>query len=258
MKITVITVCRNAARTIGATLRSVASQTYPDIEHLIIDGASTDDTLSIVTAEGRRVARVISEKDAGIYDAMNKGLCAATGDLVGFLHADDIYADDRALERIARLATTSGADIVLADILMVKGEARDTVVREYSVREFDRDWFEQGDMPPHPGFYHQRDLIDRFGLYKTDYSLAADYEFLTRILYKGGSSYALLDGPPVVRMLVGGESNKNLLAPVRMLREVYRGARENGMFLNPARVARKYFRKLDQFRRARRMNEGAA
>lgn len=258
MKITVITVCFNAAKTIGSTLDSVAAQTHPDLEHIVIDGASTDGTLDIIAARGGRVARVVSEPDTGIFDAMNKGLRAATGDLIGFLHADDIYADPTALARIAALAEQTGADVLLGDVLMVKGENRETVVRDYSVRDFSPAWLEQGDQPPHPGFYHKADVIDRFGDYRTGFRYAGDYEFFARILHRGGCSYAILPGPPVVRMLMGGASNNSPLAPFRILREVYRGARENGIVLRPERVAQKYIRKIDQFLRAGGAERGAA
>lgn len=257
MKITVITVCFNAAQTIGSTLDSVAGQTHPDIEHIVIDGASTDGTLDVIAERGARVAKLVSEPDAGIFDAMNKGLKAATGDLIGFLHADDVYADPTALARMAALAEETGADVLLGDVLMVKGENREIVVRDYSVRDFSLAWLQQGDLPPHPGFYHKADVIDRFGVYRTDYKYSGDYEFLARILVRGGCSYAILGGAPLVRMLMGGASNSSLMAPVRMLREVYRGARENGIALRPDRVARKYVRKINQFVRAYRAGQGA-
>src|SRR5690606_37243015 len=117
------------------------------------------------------------------------------------------------------------------DVLMVKGEDRATVVRDYSVRDFSLAWLEQGDLPPHPGFYHKASVIDRFGDYRTDFKYAGDYEFLARILHRGGCSYAILRGAPMVRMLMGGASNNSPLAPFRMLGEVYRGARENGIAL---------------------------
>ena len=258
MKITVITVCFNAEKTIADTLDSIAAQTHPDVEHIVVDGASTDGTLEVIRARGGRVAKVISEPDAGIFDAMNKGLRAATGDLIGFLHADDVYADPAALARMAALAEESGADVLLGDVLMVKGENRETVVRDYSVRDFSLEWFSQGDTPPHPGFYHKADIIARFGDYDTDFRYAGDYEFLARILRKGGASYVILRGPPMVRMLMGGASNSSPLAPFRMLKEVYRGARRNGIALRPDRVARKYVRKLNQFLGAARAQRGAA
>ena len=208
MRITLITVCYNSAAHIADTLRSVDAQTWPDIEHLIIDGASRDDTLAIVAAHPQPWRRVLSEPDKGIYDAMNKGLRLASGELVGFLNADDFLADPEAVARIAR-AAEQGADAVYGDLVYVAEHDTARVVRHWVSGDYAPARLARGWMPPHPTFYARRALFERLGGFDTRYRIAADYDLMMRLLTRGQARLAYV--PEVqIRMRTGGASNRSL------------------------------------------------
>ena len=180
MRISVVTVCRNAAATIGEALESFARQSHPDKELVVIDGASSDDTLAIVRAFEREGVAVISEPDAGIYDAMNKGLGAFRGDAVGFLNADDRFHDPDALAALA--AALESADICYGDLDYIDGAGRGRVVRRWRSTPWRPGRFRRGWMPAHPTFYCRRRVVDAVGPFDLSYPLAADYDFMLRAL----------------------------------------------------------------------------
>jgi len=251
MKITVITVAYNSAATIADTLRSVAAQEHPDIEHIVIDGASRDDTLDIVRREGAHVARVVSEPDRGIYDAMNKGLQLATGDFVGFLNADDLYADPLAVSRIAEAAARPSVDAVFGDLVYVRGDDTSRVVRWWRSGAFHRGRLGWGWMPPHPTFYVRRGLLQATGIaFDAGLRISADYEFMLRCLSRPGAQAAYV--PHVlVRMRLGGASNRSVRALLRKMHEDTQAMRRNGVggWLT---LACKNLRKVPQFFRTSR------
>ena len=215
-RITLITVCYNSAACIADTLRSVDAQTWPDIEHLIIDGASRDDTLRIVEAHPQPWRQVLSEPDRGIYDAMNKGLRLATGDLVGFLNADDFLADPEALHRLARAA--EGQDAVYGDLVYVAEHDTRRVVRHWRSGPYAPARLAWGWMPPHPTFYARRELYAQWGGFDTRYRIAADYDLMMRLLTRAQARVAYV--PEVlVRMRTGGASNRSLANLWRKSRE---------------------------------------
>lgn len=227
MKITIITVSYNSAATIGDTMRSVARQTHADIEHIIVDGGSKDSTLAIVRAEESRVARVVSEADKGIYDAMNKGLRMATGEFVGFLNADDMLASPDAVAKIAA-AALSAADVVYGDLVYVKKDRPTEVVRYWSSGAFSADRLRYGWMPPHPTLYVRRSVQEALGVFDLRLRIAADYDFMLRCLNKPGVRVAYL--PEVlVRMRTGGASNRSLKALRNKSREDLFALRQNGV-----------------------------
>lgn len=246
MKVTVITVAYNSARTIGDTLASVRDQTHNDIEHIVIDGASKDATLQIVGQYRDSVIRCVSEPDRGIYDAMNKGLRLATGDLVGFLNADDVYADSTALATMAEAASEAPpADAVYADLVYVDEDKPDRVLRHWRSGPFHRASLRYGWMPPHPTFYVRRGVFDRIGPFDDRLRIAADYEFMLRVLTTPGINIAYV--PEVlVRMRAGGASNRSLSAMIRKSREDLMALRRNavGGWLT---LAAKNLRKIPQF-----------
>jgi glycosyltransferase involved in cell wall biosynthesis len=228
MKITVITVCYNSAETIGRTLRSVREQTHPNVEHIIVDGASRDATLAVVATEGSHVAKVLSEKDKGIYDAMNKGVRLATGDVVGFLNADDFYKDSRVLERVARALDAESLDALYGDIEFFKAGDLETVVRRYNSGRFRSSRLAWGWMPAHPALYVRRDIFDRFGMFRTDMRIAGDFEFIARVFKHTELRHRHL--PEVlVRMQHGGVSTSGWRATLQLNREMIRGCRLNGI-----------------------------
>jgi len=241
--ISIITATYNSAATIADCLRSVSSQTWP-CEQIIIDGASTDTTLEI-TREVSPSARIVSEPDDGIYDAMNKGIRIAAGDIVGILNSDDFYAGPHVLEKVATLFQQSDADVLFADLVYVRPGNLEKVVRYYSGADFTPDRFAWGWMPPHPTLFVRRELYERYGLFRTDYRIAADYELATRLLARYRVRYAYLP-EVIVKMRTGGISTRGLWSTWTLNREILRACAENGISTNMLKVYSKYFRKLAQ------------
>lgn len=226
MLISVITVSFNSANTIADTIRSVAGQKHPDIEHLVIDGLSTDDTVKVV--ETNRHSRLLlrSEPDAGIYDAMNKGLNSATGEIIGFLNADDVFADTEVLARIANaFEADQCAEACFGDLVYVT-EDNCRVVRHWKSRQYLKGIFAQGWCPAHPTFYIRRTALDRLGQFDLNYSLAADVEFMMRYLERGGLTAIYI--PRIqVRMRIGGATNKSWRNIVRQNCEILQALKKN-------------------------------
>lgn len=245
MNVSIITVVFNGGSTIEDTIQSVLAQDHPNIEHIIIDGASTDNTLSIINTYAGKIAKVISERDRGIYDAMNKGLRLASGDIVGILNADDFYADTTVISSVVRQFEQTRADSVFGDLVYVTSSDRNKTVRYYSSAKFHPDQFAYGWMPAHPTFFVKRWAYERYGLFKTDYQIAADYELLTRFLAKHRLSYSYL--PKImVKMRTGGVSTTNLKSNWILNREIIRGCAENNIQTNMPKVLSKYFTKVFQ------------
>lgn len=208
MRISIITVCRNSAATIRDTLESVRCQTYPDVEHLVIDGASDDGTQHIVL-EFDHVARLLSEPDSGLYDAMNKGILLATGDLIGILNSDDVYAHSGVLEAVARQINKSGASALYGDLKYVRSGAEGNTVRYWQSGSFSLERFRKGWMPPHPTFFVRKSIYQKLGLYDPAFGTSADYELMLRFLYKNKVSTCYL--PEIlVHMRTGGLSNRSI------------------------------------------------
>lgn len=209
MKISVITVCRNSAQTIRDTLASVRSQTHPQIEHILIDGASTDNTLDVIR-EFEHVTQLISEPDRGLYDAMNKGIQLATGAVVGILNADDFYADPNVLTKVAKVfEQQQKIAAVYGDLRYVHPRATNRTIRFWRSGPFDPKMFRYGWMPPHPTFFVRRKMYEAHGGYDTRLRSAADYELMLRFLYKFRIPVWYL--PEVlVHMRTGGLSNRSL------------------------------------------------
>lgn len=213
MKISIITVCFNSEKTISDTMRSVATQTHQDLEHIIIDGASQDNTLAVVREFQGGSPQVVSERDGGIYDAMNKGLRLATGEFVGFLNADDMLAGPNVLSLIAA-AVGAGADAVYGDLSYVDKDRPAKVLRYWSSGVFDADSLRYGWMPPHPTFYIRRSLVQALGLFDLQFRIAADYDFMLRYLGQPGIRVAYV--PEVlVCMRAGGASNHSMRALIQ-------------------------------------------
>lgn len=243
MRISVVTACYNAAGTIADTLRSVAEQSWPEVEHIVIDGASRDNTGEIVAALQRPGGTYVCEPDRGLYDAMNKGIAAATGDIIGTLNADDFYAFPDALAHIASVFETRKVDAVLSDIGYVRDPALDKIIRRYNSGRFRPDRIAWGWMPAHPGMFLTREAYDRLGPYRTDYRIAADFEFVARAFGKAGLTYTYLP-EMIVKMRVGGLSTAGLGAKMTINRESLRACRDNGIPTNMLKIMSKYPMKL--------------
>lgn len=212
MRISVVTVCRNAASTIGEALESFFRQSHPDKELVVVDGASSDDTLAVVRSFERKGLAVISEPDTGIYDAMNKGLGVFGGDAVGFLNADDRFHDPEALTALA--AALERADICYGDLDYVDGAGRDRVVRRWRSTPWRRGRFRRGWMPAHPTFYCRRRVVEAVGPFDLSYPLAADYDFMLRALELSDFDAAQI-GRVLVDMGARGRTSASLGARLR-------------------------------------------
>jgi len=246
MKISLITVCYNASKTIDETLDSVKNQTYKNVEYIVVDGRSSDGTLEILKSRSEQIDKLISEKDSGIYDAMNKGLAIASGDIVGFLNADDVFADNDILELIARTFDAERTDSVFGDLQYVSAQNIGKVLRNWKEKKYKQSRFKQGWMPPHPTFYVRRELLEKWGGFNTQFKISADYELMLRLLYKHGiSSFHI---PRIlVKMKVGGKSNQSIKNRIIANKEDRLAWEINGLKRFPFTTALKPLRKINQF-----------
>jgi len=208
LKISIITVCFNSAETISDTIHSVASQDYPNIEHIVVDGGSTDGTLNII-ANAPSVTRFVSEPDKGIYDAMNKGIEMASGDVIGILNADDFYVNEFVLNQIARVFNSKDVDACYADLVYVKETDTSNVVRYWKSQPFKPGLFLKGWMPAHPTFFVRKSVYQQHGLFNLNYRIAADVEMLFRLLEVKQINTVYLP-ETIIKMRLGGTTNKSL------------------------------------------------
>lgn len=245
MRISVITATWNSAATVRDTLQSVASQDHGDVEHIIMDGGSRDTTLDIVRAFPH-VAQVVSEKDKGIYDAMNKGIARTTGDVVGILNSDDFYLNGSVLRHVAETFERTGCGAVYGDLLYVDPVDTSKIIRYWRSGEYQEGAFKWGWMPPHPTFFVRRDVYEKYGTFNLDLGTAADYELMLRFIHRHGVRPAYL--PEVlVRMRNGGASSASLKARWAANRRDREAWAINGMepfwftaYLKPLRKLRQY------------------
>ena len=219
--VSIVTVTFNSATTLGDTIRSVAQQTYPYLEHVIVDGGSTDGTIDLIraaqeAAPGRM--RWVSEPDDGIYDAMNKGIAMASGDVVGILNSDDFLADETVIADVARRLSETGADAVYADLVFVDPVHTDSVQREWTAGS---GTIRTGWSPPHPTLYVRADTYRRLGLYRTDFTISADYDFMLRLFDARRPSTVAYLHRTVVKMRNGGVSTRNIMSNVVGFREAH-------------------------------------
>jgi glycosyltransferase involved in cell wall biosynthesis len=248
MRISVVTAAFRAGETIGDTLRSVADQSWPDVEHIVVDGGSTDGTVGLVDRGLRPGGSFSSEPDQGLYDAMNKGIARATGDVIGILNADDVYAGPDSLAQVAAAFEANGTDAVLGDIGFFRPEAPDRIFRRYNSGRFRPERLGWGWMPAHPAMFLTSDAYRRTGFYRTDYRIASDFEFIARAFGKMGLSYFYLP-EIIVRMRSGGVSTAGAVSTLTIQREVLRACRENGIRSNHLKLASRYPLKLLEYLR---------
>lgn len=246
MKVSVITVCFNSAKTISDTLRSVMEQSHPDVEHIVVDGGSIDDTLPIISQTPNRVSRLVSEPDSGIYDAMNKGLTLATGDIVGFLNSDDIYADTDSLAEVVRAFADLAIEACYGDVLFVAADDSARTVRYWRAGAYCPGRLQNGWMPPHPTFYVRRQIYDLAGGFDLAYRLQADFEMAIRLVEIRGLRMHYIPRT-LVRMRMGGASNASIGNVVKGNLEAYRAARKHGLPISPLFMVKKILSRLPQF-----------
>lgn len=225
IKISVVTATYNSESTVSPTVESVIAQTYPHREYVVVDGASKDTTLDILSSYGEGIDVLHSAPDKGIYDALNKGIAMSTGDVVGFMHSDDVFAYPEALADIARVFEETGADAVYGDLCYVSQQDIDKVIRYWKSQPFSAKLLHRGWMPPHPTLYIKKEVYMRLGLYRLDFRIASDYELVLRYFGTHGIKTAYLPRT-IVKMRMGGASNQpNLL--LRKMREDYRALKIN-------------------------------
>ncbi len=228
MKLSIITAVYNNRETVGHALDSVLAQAGADFELIVIDGGSTDGTLAVLDGYRDRLAVLVSETDRGIYDALNKGIRRATGDVVGFLHSDDLLANNGVLRRVAENFADSKVDAVYGDLLYVRKNNPDDIVRYWRAGTFSRARLAWGWMPPHPTFYVRRSVYEELGMFDPGYRIAADYDCILRFLGRKEVNVEYI--PEVlVKMRVGGASNRSLKNILRKSLEDYRALRNNNM-----------------------------
>jgi len=247
VKISIITVVFNAEETIGDAIQSVAAQTYKDVEHIVVDGASTDGTPDVIRQYQSQLATVISEPDNGIYDAMNKGIQAATGDVIGLLNADDVFEDESVLEQVARAHRDQALDACYADLVYVRAHDTSQVVRYWRSRNHYAGLCFKGWMPAHPTFYVKKRVYDQVGLYDTTLNYQSDLEFCARAFEQHSIRSRYI--PSLwVRMRLGGVTNNSFQTMWRGNWESYFALKKLGLKRNPVTYfLLKFSAKLPQF-----------
>lgn len=248
MKVSIITAVRNAEATVGSALESVQRQDHPDIEHIVVDGLSTDGTMEIVRRHSAHLAKVVSERDTGIYDAFNKGLRLATGEIVAFLNADDAYTAPDIVRSVHDAFERTQAGAVFGDVEFVRPEEPGKVVRHYSSRQFSARRLRFGWMPAHPSLFLRRRLFEQFGGFDDSYRIAGDFELVARLFGREHIDFEYL--PRVfVRMHTGGASTRGIQSTLTINREILRACRQNGISTNMALLWTRFPAKLMEYLR---------
>lgn len=209
MKISLITVTYNSAATLEQTILSVISQSYNNLEYIVVDGVSTDETLQIIDKYKSKISKFVSEKDKGLYDAINKGIDLASGDIIGILHSDDFYIDNHVIEKYAALFSNTNCDGAYSDLYYVDKTNTDKIIRKWKSGNYKANAFENGWMPPHPTFFVKKDCYQKFGKFNLQFSSAADYELMLRFIHKHKIKISYLP-EYTVKMRVGGKSNASV------------------------------------------------
>ncbi len=242
-KISIITICYNSEKTISKTLKSLKSQTFKDFEHIVIDGGSIDKTISIIK-KANISNKVISEKDKGIYDAFNKGIINSTGEIIGFLNADDIFNDIDSLEKIVKNFGDK-IDCVFGDLIYTDKENK--VKRIWRGSPFINGSFKKGWMPAHPTFYCKRKIYQKFGVYDDSYQIAGDFELMMRFLEKQ-NIYSKYIPVILINMKIGGISNKSLIVRIKILIEEFKAFKQNKINVNKIFYILMKAKKLKEFK----------
>ena len=246
-RLSIITVTFNSEKTIERTLKSVAAQTYKNIEHIVIDGASTDGTLNIIEKYKDGLSYFRSESDRGVYDAMNKGIAVARGDVIAFLNSDDFYEDHHTLNRIASEMKDEQIDAVFGNVVFFEAGQPARIVRKFNSNRFRADMLAWGWMPAHPGLFVRKRVFDRVGVFRPEYRLAGDFEFMVRIFKDKEINYKALDAV-LVRMQLGGLSTQGLRSAWIAQQELISACRQNGISSNHLKLFSRYVFKIFEYK----------
>ncbi|MEL6485297.1 MAG: glycosyltransferase family 2 protein [Bacteroidota bacterium] len=228
MKVSIITGTYNSAQYISDCVASIQRQDYKDLEHIIIDGASKDDTVKIIKSIPNRVTDLVSEPDGGIYNAMNKGLKRATGDILGILNSDDFYNSDSVISEVVEAFKKHDADCVFGDLYYVKAEDTDSIVRKWITGPYKTNGFRRGWHPAHPSFFVKRDVYEKYGYFDESLRLAADFELMLRFIERHGLKSHYIP-KPMVRMRLGGATSKNLKNVIEGNKQCIQAFKNNDM-----------------------------
>jgi len=232
MRISIITACYNSALTVKDCIHSVSLQTWQDIEQIIVDGDSSDNTVELIRSLPSRVSVIISEPDEGLYDAMNKGISLATGDVIGILNSDDLYIDNQVLHDVAGLMTETGAESLFADLYYVYPDNTDKIFRYWKTSSFVPGSFSKGWHPPHPTFFVRKEIYEKYGLFDTSLKVSADFELMLRFLEKHRISTCYL-ARPILKMRHGGQSSGSLKNIITGNINCYKAFKKNGIRVSP-------------------------
>jgi glycosyltransferase involved in cell wall biosynthesis len=244
VKISLITVTFNAADTIENCISSVIEQSYSNLEYIIIDGGSSDTTLAIINKYKKYIHQIVSEPDTGIYDAMNKGIKLATGNVIGILNADDCFADGHVLNAINQAFGPADTDIIYGDINYINKQGK--IIRKWHSGAYKQGKFNWGWMPPHPSFYARRVLFEQWGMYRLQYGSATDYELMLRFIHTHKAKVFYIN-KVLVKMLIGGVSNKNISNRIKAWQNDYKAMVNNGLLFPCFAIIWKPFRKIIQY-----------
>lgn len=246
MKISIITVCYNSAATIEKTILSVAEQSYKNIEYLIIDGKSKDNTVEIIKKHEDKITNWISESDKGLYDAMNKGIAMATGDLIGILNSDDVFNNELVLKELVDFHQKNSIDASVGNILQHKENGK--IIRLYSSKFWSPEKLKIGFMPPHPSIFFKKELFKKFGNYELGFKIGADYELITRFFLKNNISWKY-SGITTTAMLVGGLSSSGSDSYSLITKEIQKALRMNDIKFSPIKIKGRFLWKIIGFLR---------
>lgn len=246
MKVSIVTICYNSDDTIRDTIESVLSQDYPNIEYIIKDGGSTDRTLEIVNEYKDNISKIVSCKDRGLYDAINQGIELSTGDIVGLIHADDLFYDNSVISKIVKQFNDNDVDAIYGDLQYVNQNDTDKVFRSWKAGKYQEGDFLKGWMPPHPTFYVKKEVYNKLGLYNTSFKSAGDYELMLRFIHKEKIKLSYIP-EFLVKMRVGGKSNATITNRIKANLEDRRAWKINDIKPNLLTLFQKPFRKINQF-----------
>lgn len=244
MRVSIITVCYNSAMTIEKTIFSVANQTYKDIEYIIVDGKSKDTTVLLIEKHTDKISKWVSEPDNGLYDAMNKGINLATGDLIGILNSDDTFNSDTVIAEIVDFHIKNNIDASVGDINQHKENGK--IVRLYSSKYWNPEKLIIGFMPPHPSIFFKKELFAKFGNYDLGFKIGADYELITRFFLKNNISWKY-SGITTTAMLVGGLSSSGTASYKLITEEIQKALKMNGIVFSPFKIRMRFLWKIIGF-----------